>query len=403
VRRIAALVVLLSLAAVVASAAPGAIELGGGASSGATRSAKAATATTTIYVDPKGSDLNAGSSPTAPMRTIQNALKKATPGTTIQLAPGAYHETIHTVANGTASAPITIQGPETGMDVSKRHVATLYGTGRIVNVDHSYLTLRGFTIDGEEALRSTPFPTTLDQATAFKDSVQAKTVDSTMVFVGSADTTRNVTGTTLDDMYLHAAGGDCVRIRNASTNTTITRSTIDWCGMWGKDAGAGVFTYHNGEGVYVGTSPKSTDQPMAANDSSSGTILDHDTIATYGSECLDVKENAHDNVLRYSTCADNTEPLSDYGSNVELRGFANTLLGDTITGSLGYGVKISTDGPAWDKGGNSVRQTAFSNAAGAFLRVTTTSAQGLFCGDTFSTTLVLDGTAVGVPTAACPS
>ena len=53
---------------------------------------------------------------------------------------------------------------------------------------------------------------------------------------------------------------------------------------------------------------------MAANDASYGNVLQNDTIATYGSECMDVKENAHDNVLQDSLCLDNAEPASDYSS-----------------------------------------------------------------------------------------
>src|SRR5262249_50308887 len=113
--------------------------------------ARATAATTTLYVAPAGANSNPGTQ-ARPLRTIQSALNRARPGTKIVLAPGAYHEALHTVVSGTAAAPIVIQGPETGMDPTKRHVATLYGTWRILTVDSSYLTLRGFTIDGEEGL-----------------------------------------------------------------------------------------------------------------------------------------------------------------------------------------------------------------------------------------------------------
>src|SRR3954454_10571079 len=153
----------------------------------------ATTATVTLWVNPAGTDTNAGTQ-AAPLKTIQAALNKATPGTTISLAAGAYHEQPHTVVNGTAAAPITIQGPETGKDPAKRHVATLYGTGRIFNVDNSYYTLRGFTIDGQEALRGTTFPTQLAQATAFKQAVASKVTDGRLIYIGSNDAVRGVTG-----------------------------------------------------------------------------------------------------------------------------------------------------------------------------------------------------------------
>ena len=45
------------------------------------------TPTVQLYVDPTGSDTNDGSA-SAPLRTIQAGLAKATPGTQITLAPG---------------------------------------------------------------------------------------------------------------------------------------------------------------------------------------------------------------------------------------------------------------------------------------------------------------------------
>ena len=83
-----------------------------------------------LYVSPDGRDTADGASPTTPLATIQAALEKATPGTTINLAPGVYHEQPTTVRDGAPGAPITIKGPETGTDRAGRYQAVLYGTGR---------------------------------------------------------------------------------------------------------------------------------------------------------------------------------------------------------------------------------------------------------------------------------
>ena len=48
---------------------------------------------------------------------------------------------------------------------------------------------------------------------------------------------------------------------------------IQWCGLFAKEASATRYAWHNGEGVYIGTSPKSTDQPMYAGDTSSGNVV----------------------------------------------------------------------------------------------------------------------------------
>src|SRR6185436_13172569 len=109
-----------------------------------------------LYVSPSGRDGNDGASAATPLATIQAALAKAGPGTVINLAPGVYHEQPTTVRDGAPGAPITIKGPETGTDRAARYQAVVYGTGRIVSIDHSWITLDGFTIDGQERLATTP-------------------------------------------------------------------------------------------------------------------------------------------------------------------------------------------------------------------------------------------------------
>ena len=47
-------------------------------------------------------------------------------------------------------------------------------------------------------------------------------------------------------------------------------------------------------------------------------------IRTFGSECFNVKENAHDNVFEDNTCSDNAESVEFSGSNIELRGHATS-------------------------------------------------------------------------------
>jgi hypothetical protein len=345
----------------------------------------ARTAGPTLYVDPAGADANAGTRD-APLATIQAALDRATPGTTIVLAPGAYHEEPHTKVDGTASAPITIQGPETGMDPDSRHIATVYGASRVFNIDHSYYHLRGFTIDGEEKLRDTTFPTAVTDAEAFKDRVQDDVVNSKLLFVGGADSATRITGLVIDDMDLHASGGECVHLRNGAHGNLIERSVIDWCGMKAFDQGSKVYRYHNGEGVYLGTSPQATSQPMHDDDETAHNTVRDSRIATYGSECFDVKENAHDNRLQHSQCLDNTEPLSSGGSDIELRGYANQLVTNAIAGSLGVALKIAADGTSFRNDGNSVRGNVFSGPRDKVLRIVTKQRQGLFCGNVWNAT-----------------
>lgn len=338
-----------------------------------------------LYVSPTGRDVNDGASPATPLATIQAALEKATPGTVVNLAPGVYHEQPTTVRDGAEGAPITIQGPETGTDRAGRYRAVVHGTGRIFNIDHSWITLRGFTIDGQEQLVDTPFPTDLATIDAFKQGVQDRVEDGRLVYVGSSESTRDITGVTIDDMFLHGGGGECVRLRNNAHDNTITNSVIQYCGMYGKggeDAeDAERAEFHNGEGVYIGTSPKSEDQPMAANDESARNVVRGNVIRTFGSECFNVKENAHSNVFEDNVCSSNAESAEYEGSTVELRGHDNVVRNNEIADSLGYLIKIQSDDESYDRGGNAVENNRMSDAAGEIFKVKSSATQGRMCGN----------------------
>jgi hypothetical protein len=340
--------------------------------------------TVQLYVSPTGSDTNDGSA-NSPLGTIQAGIEKATAGTVINLAPGEYHEQLQTYREGRPDAPITIKGPETGKDKSGRYKATVYGTGRVISVDHSYWTFDGVTVDGQEKLADTPYPTDITAMDAFKTSVQSKVQDGRLIYIGAADTTRDVTGVTIKNMFLNGAGGECVRLRNNAHDNTITDSVIQYCGMKGKKSDNGKRAeFHNGEGVYIGTSPKSDTQPMYENDESSRNIVTRNTIRTFGSECFNVKENAHDNVLEDNVCSDNTESSAFEGSNIELRGYSNIVRNNQISNSAGVSVKIKSDSKEYDKGGNVVEGNRISGSAAA-LQLDSKVAQGNLCGNVLST------------------
>jgi hypothetical protein len=357
-----------------------------------------------LYVSPTGSDTGDGSQ-SAPLQTIQAALDQAEAGTVINLAPGEYHEQLTTMRDGTPEAPITIRGPENGKDPSGRHQAVLYGTGRIVNIDHNYYTLEGFTIDGQEGLDGAQLPTDLDAIGAFKDGVQEQVEDTKLIYIGSSDTTQDVTGITIRNMFLTEAGTECVRLRNNAHGNTIADSVIQYCGLYGNsdDEDDDRFRYHNGEGVYIGTSPGSDSQPMHENDTSSNNVVTGNVIRTFGAECLDVKENAHHNVFENNECSANTEPREFKGSNVELRGHDNVVRGNVIADSAGWNVKIQSDDEEdYDNGGNSLENNTLSGSAAEPVHIGTDAPQGSFCGNRVAAADPVDGTSPGDITAPCP-
>ena len=346
-----------------------------------------------LHVAPTGADTAPGT-PTAPLRTIQAALDRATPGVTVHLAPGVYRERPVTRVAGTAGAPITIKGPEVGKDRSGRYRATLFGTSRIVNIDHSYYVLDGFTVDGQEALRTVSYPTSSSQARAFKDANQSRVADGRLIYVGSSDTSRDVHGVVIRNMYLNGAGGECIRMRNNAYDNVVADSTITWCGMFGKGDDVQRDKYHNGEGIYIGTSPNSTTQPMYSNDTSSGNRVENNTIWTYGSECFNVKENAHDNLFQGNDCRSNQESVTWLGSAVEVRGHANSIVGNMIADSRGHGVKLKSDSSTYDKGGNVLRSNDFRGIDGHAVLNDQRVAQGPACGNVFDSSRVLVGNAL---------
>jgi hypothetical protein len=344
-----------------------------------------------LYVSPSGRDSNDGASAATPLATIQAALEKAAPGTVVNLAPGVYREQPTTVRGGAPGAPITIKGPETGTDRAGRYQAVLHGTGRIFNIDHSWITLQGFTIDGQEQLTATPLPTDLRTIDAFKRSVADRVEDGRLVYVGSSDDARDLTGVTIDDMFLHGGGGECVRLRNNAHDNVITNSVIQYCGMNGKGGeNDDRAEFHNGEGVYIGTSPKSEDQPMHENDASARNVVARNVIRTFGSECFNVKENAHGNVFEDNVCSSNAESAEFEGSTIELRGYDNVVRNNEISDSAGYLIKIQSDDEEYDRGGNVVENNRMSGAAAEVFKIKSDARQGRMCGNEVASGALFD-------------
>src|SRR6478609_8668030 len=366
---------------------------------GCATSANAAVVPQTFYVSPTGTDLNTGLSTARPFKTIQHALDLAQPGTTISLGPGSYRESVDTKVDGTTEAPITIRGTGAGTGYAGAPAVTVYGTGHVFDIFNSNYRLDGFAVNGEEGLVGKTFPTMMSEAVAFKDANQASIVDSRPIYVSSPVAAGAITNVSIANMTISGSGGECVRMRNTSYST-ITNSTISFCGLTAKQTD-GAYLYHNGEGIYIGTSPKAG-QPV---DDSSFNVMTGNKINTFGSECLDVKENAHDNTFANNDCGFNIEPREYYGSNLELRGHSNTVTGNRISQSVAVGVKLKSDTPALGIGNNSITRNTFVNQLGFTIRNEQTTL-GTVCGNQFAagaTMYGISGAAATATTAQCPS
>ncbi|HEX4431009.1 MAG TPA: DUF1565 domain-containing protein, partial [Frankiaceae bacterium] len=362
----------------------------------------ATASTTNLYVSPQGNDHSSGATSATPFATIQAALNIAKPGTTIHLAPGTYRQEPTTKVNGTASAPISIVGTETGFASSARNQTVLTGGGRILNINNSYYTISGFTIDGQSALHGIVWPSSLAAVRSFKDSIQSRAADSRLIYIGSADNAVGVSNVHIDNMFLRGAGGECVRMRNDANHNEISNSTIEYCGLLGKGDDVSSYKYHNGEGVYLGTSPADPSQPASTVDTTSYNVITNNHIETFGSECVDIKENSHNNVVSSNLCEFNDEPTAFDGSNLEIRGYNNTISNNVVSGSRGYGLKIGTDSPAYNGHGNVITANSFGSDAAPAVFDKVSGAQGQTCANGFDKSPYLQGYALATLKSPCP-
>ena len=276
---------------------------------------------------------------------------------------------------------------ETGRDPATRFRTIIRGARIVLQINHSHYRVQGLTVDGQPNIPPAGFPAdpSLDDARAFKDAHRTAASNSKLIYVGYAAGSRDITGVVLDDLWLHGAGGECVRFRNNAFGNVVSNAVIRWCGMAPGGDDAARYRYHNGEGVYIGTSPKSVTQPMFLNDASHDNEVRDSLFVTYGSECFQVKENAHHNRMVRVECRANDEPAAFSGSNVELRGDHNRIEDSVLAESRGANLKIASDEPKYDRGGNSVVRTRFLAATGPHVLFKSALPMGLTCGNTFET------------------
>ena len=114
-------------------------------------------------------------------------------------------------------------------------------------------------------------------------------------------------------------------------------------------------------------------------------------IRTFGSECFNVKENAHDNVFEDNECSGNTESPEYDGSNVELRGHGNIVRNNAITDSAGSNVKIKSDDDDTTRAATSSRTTPSPAPRPNPCASTSAAPQGPFCGNRVTAAVPVDG------------
>lgn len=273
-------------------------------------------AVSVFYVDPAGNDANDGSSQKSAFKTIQKAVDKALPGDSITLASGVYRQDVITKRNGMQDLPIIIRG-------SKNAVLKGNKNTRIFEINHNYITLDGFSIDGLYG--------DLNRRSGFRDK---------LLYVQGKEAKNGVTGLKVQNMTFKNAGGECIRLRYFAHNNEISNSTISNCGVYYfvfKEDGK------NGEGIYIGTAPEQLRDgrnPTKDSDNSMDNWIHHNKINTQGNECVDIKEGSTANIVEFNDCTGQKDIES---GGLDSRGNNNVFRNNTVYGNKGAGIRLGGD------------------------------------------------------------
>lgn len=289
----------------------------------------------------------------SPTHGIQAALNRAQPGDVIRLRPGVYYEDFKTVRNGRPGKPIVITGPRS---------AVIKGSGasRVIEINHDYTELRGFTVDGKFGAGNT------------KGSYRDK-----LIYVIGKTRGDGVTGLRILNMSVKNAGGECIRLRYQTRRNEIAYSQISNCGRYDfafRDGGK------NGEGIYIGTAPEQRGAhgaPDRSVDASDANHVHHNIIDTKGNECVDIKEGSSRNVVEHNQCSGQKDKNS---GGFDSRGNNNVFRYNTVSNVRGAGVRLGGDS---DKDGinNDVYGNTFRKVGVAVVRAER-GPQGKVCGNT---------------------
>ncbi|MFC6890269.1 hypothetical protein [Halorubrum trueperi] len=293
----------------------------------------------TIYVDSiDGSEQGTGTNDD-PIQSIQIALSRAEPGTTVRVAPGEYVEQIVPPQGGTPGAPITLTGPPEAVlksDPVKYNV---------VLIRQSHIHITGLTIDGLEN------PDAPEEVASYSEAqlVQTRPPVDTDEYLEDIVIAPHRIGNTQKSLV------SLERTRNAEVGP------FRVIGPSGADYTVGNASDHNGELVYLGTAPANlgTDwHPWEEFDQTSHVHVHHidasaghphgelvdlkpgtnnctveyctstgGGLTTDGAAPTVVGHNGHHNVVRWNEIADCAIPIrfdGDYSDSI----FANDIYGN---------------------------------------------------------------------------
>jgi hypothetical protein len=251
----------------------------------------------TIFVSatavPAGAEGTAG----RPFVTIQQAVDLARPGDTVRVGPGSYAG-FHTVRSGTSGRPIRLSGVDA-------EIARVGGddSSRLIELTDDYLELAGFEVVGG-------------------------TAGIRLYGAHHVSIVHNV---------VRDALGECVRVKNQSTNNVVAFNEIRSCGRRNFNLAE---DRKNGEGIYIGTAPEQLDELPGDGPDRSDDNWVHDNKIDTPAECVDVKEFSSAVLVEHNMCTGGQDPDS---AGFSARGDRLTFRGNTVYGGAGAGIRLGGD------------------------------------------------------------
>ena len=270
----------------------------------------------------------------------------------IKLLPGIYLQDVVTRRDGLPNQPIVITG-------SKQAVVQGEKNARIFEINHSFITLDGFTIDGHYKAEETK--------SAYRDK---------LIYVIGKAPKQGPSNVKILNMEIKNAGGECIRFRYFSQYNEVAYNQITRCGVIDFEFdGNG----KNGEAIYIGTAPEQRNDgknPTKDVDASHNNWIHHNTINTQGNECVDIKEGSSLNLVEYNSCTGQKDSES---GGLDARGENNVFRYNTIYDNLGVGVRLGGD-KKFDGTNNTVYENTINNNKSGGIKFQRIP-QGTVCGN----------------------
>lgn len=278
----------------------------------------------TVFVDgERGAPSNPGTAD-EPVSRIDTALDIAQPGETVFVRPGVYRQRFEVLSGGEPGAPITLTGPPDAV------VRAPNGTN-ILRLRASHFHLTGLTFDG---LIDPEHPESPDSYAKAPLLVQP----------------RHETDAYLEDIVVapHGAGNTTQAIVSLIRTRNVTVGPFEVIGPAGADYLLTGEPDHNGEIVYVGTSPSNLGadwNPWTEYDRTRNVLVQGiDNSAGYGhSELVNTKLGTHDVTVQYCTDGGGAQNTEDNPSaSVRFQSYGATVRWCDLRNGQGRGVEIGS-------------------------------------------------------------